>query len=307
MDVLGRLVVKAEELQLLEPLASRPLRHRTSLYAEDVVMFLSPNEHDLTLVKSLLDKYGAASGLRANLVKSSVVPIACNEDDVLTVRQNLDCQISSFPCKYLGLPLSTRRLTSADLQPILDKIADMLPGWKAALLERSGRLVLVKAMLTAIPIYVLLAIDVPKWFIKAINKSRRQFLWAGRKQLSGGHCPVNWQRDTRPLHLGGLGVHDLQTLAWALRMRWLWMERTDPDRPWAILNVKVPQAAAAMFVISISTTVGDGGSTSFWLVNLRLGVGVMPFVHRRGWRTRTVCDALHQNAWVLNIIGGLSV
>lgn len=125
----------------------------------------------------------------------------------------------------------------------------MLPGWKAALLEKSGRLVLVKAVLTAIPIYVLLAIDVPKWFIKAVDKWRRQFLWDGRKQLNGGNCPVNWQRVTRPQKFGGLGVHDLQALAWTLRMRWLWMKRTDPDRPWAILNVKVPHQAAAMFAI----------------------------------------------------------
>ncbi|GJM92866.1 hypothetical protein PR202_ga09372 [Eleusine coracana subsp. coracana] len=95
----------------------------------------------------------------------------------------------------------------------------MLPVWKATLMKRYGRLVLVKAVLTAIPIYTLIALDVPKWFIDAVIKWQRRFLWMGQQDLKGGHCPVAWKIVARPLHLGGLGIHDLQSMAWALRMR----------------------------------------------------------------------------------------
>lgn len=179
------------------------------------------------------------------------------------VSRNLDCQIASFSCKYLGLPLSFRRLTKQDLQPILDKIGDKLPEWKVALLDKSCRLGLIKVVLTAIPIYLLIALDVPKWFIKAIDKWRRNFLWRGRKDLQEVHCPVAWQRVTRPLHLGGLGVHDLQTMAWALRLRWLWLEKTQPDRPWGVLRVRIPEPARAMFALSAQTYLGDGRTTMF--------------------------------------------
>ena len=70
------------------------------------------------------------------------------------------------------MPLSIRKLTKADLQPIVDKIADMLPGWKAALMSTAGRAVLVKAVLTAVPVYLLIALDVPKWLLRAIDKMR---------------------------------------------------------------------------------------------------------------------------------------
>jgi len=70
------------------------------------------------------------------------------------------------------LPLSIRKLTKADLQPIVDKIADMLPGWKATLMSTAGRAVLVKAVLTAVPVYLLIALDVPKWLLRAIDKMR---------------------------------------------------------------------------------------------------------------------------------------
>jgi len=69
----------------------------------------------------------------------------------------------------------------------------MLPGWKAGLLSLAGRLVLVKAVLTAVPIHLLIALDVPGWLIRMIDKRRRAFLWKGRLDVRGGHCSVAWE------------------------------------------------------------------------------------------------------------------
>lgn len=69
-----------------------------------------------------------------------------------------------------------------------------------------------------------------------------------------------------------------------------------------------------MFAISVITLVGDGNSTSFWTDRWingssvpELAPALMPFVKRRGWRRRSVSDALQTGAWVRNIIGGLHV
>lgn len=102
-------------------------------------------------------------------------------------------------------------------------------------------------------------------------------------------------------------------MAWALRMRWLWIEKTNPDRPWAHLAISLPEQVKAMFAISVITTVGDGSSTVFWTDRWLHGKSIsdlapalMPFVRRRGWRTRTVREAMHKNSWTHDIIGGLS-
>ena len=89
----------------------------------------------------------------------------------------------------------------------------------------AGRAVLVRFVLTAIPIYLLVAIRVPKWFIRAVDKIRRSFLWKGRKEVNGGII-VAWEKVMRPLDLGGLGIHNLEIMGWALQMRWLWLEKT---------------------------------------------------------------------------------
>lgn len=77
---------------------------------------------------------------------------------------------------------------------------------------------LVQAVLTVVPIYMLLAMDIPKWAIKAIEKIIRAFLWRGAKELRGGHCPVSWERVARPHRLGGLDILHLEKLGWALVM-----------------------------------------------------------------------------------------
>ncbi|GJN13052.1 hypothetical protein PR202_ga31385 [Eleusine coracana subsp. coracana] len=139
------------------------------------------------------------------------------------VESSLGCPTEAFPCTYLGLPISHKKLCKGDLLAWIEKIADKLPGWKPFLLNLAGRAALVRFVLSAIPVYILIAINIPKWFIKAIDKIRRGFFWKGRKEAIGGSCLVAWEKVQRPLDLGGLGIQNLQVMSWALQIKWLWL------------------------------------------------------------------------------------
>lgn len=77
MDILGHLVIKAKEEGLLLPLSSRPLRHRISIFADDVVLFICPEASDIEVTLDILQLFGDASGLRNNIQKNNVFPIWC--------------------------------------------------------------------------------------------------------------------------------------------------------------------------------------------------------------------------------------
>jgi hypothetical protein len=308
------MISKAASEGLLLPLSRRPLQHRISIYADDVVLFLRPAVEEINVTMDILNLFGEATGLRTNLQKSNVLPIRCKENELAIVQSLLPCALTDFPCKYLGLPLSLKKLTKEQVQPIIDRIADQLPGWKANLMTKAGRMVQVQFVLTGMLIYMLMAVDLPGWAIKAVDKIRRGFLWKGRRNAQGGHCIIAWLKVCRPKELGGLGISDIKTLSWALRMRWVWLQKTEPDRPWAALPIHVPVQVREFFAAAIYSEVGDGAKTLFWTDRWLYGQSISDLapqlfatvtVRRR--KKRTVQEALTNYAWILDIHGALTV
>jgi hypothetical protein len=211
----------------------------------------------------ILDCFGEASGLVANMNKSCAIPICCVAPLVRECCNTLQYVVSTFPCTYLGLPISNKKLRRSDLIDWVDKIAARLPNCKASLLNLAGRTTLVRFVLSAIPVYLLIAMIVHKWVIKAIDKIRRPFLWKGRKEINGGCCLVAWEKVTRPLHLDGLGLPNLLYRSWVLQARWLWLQKTDPSRSWIGLDIPVQPQVKALVAISVISHVGNGNDTLF--------------------------------------------
>jgi hypothetical protein len=183
MDILCYMVKKASDEGLLQSLAGRALQQRISLYADDVVIFLRPSASDIGVTLDLLDLFGEASGLKANIQKSNVFPIQCTESDNEVIQECLPCQSLDFPFKYLGVPLSLRKLTRAQIQPIIDRIADQLPCWKADLLTKAGRRILVQFVLTSMLVYLAMAIDLLLGLSKLLIKFEGDFFGEEEKKL----------------------------------------------------------------------------------------------------------------------------
>jgi hypothetical protein len=150
------------------------------------------------------------------------------------------------------------------VQPSIDKIVDQLPEWKADLMTRAGCKVQVQFVLTGMIIYLAMAVDLPAWALKVIDKIRKGFLWRGRKEAKGGHCLVAWGKVCRPVEFGRMGIFSLKELGWALRMRWLWLAKIHPVRPWSSLPLQFCDEVRAFFSIAMVTEIGNGASTLFW-------------------------------------------
>jgi hypothetical protein len=80
MEVLNAIIHKAEAL--FTNLGSTKIKSRISLYADDVVVFVSPRENDLTLMRAILNKFAGATGLHTNLDKCQMSFIRCSDEDI---------------------------------------------------------------------------------------------------------------------------------------------------------------------------------------------------------------------------------
>lgn len=181
-------------------------------------------------------------------------------------------------------------------------------------MTRAGRRVQVQFVLTSMLIYLAMAIDLPARALKAIDKIRRGFLWRGRKEAKGGHCLVAWSKVCWPLELGGLGISSLKELGWALRMRWLGLERTEPDRPWEALPIQVPDKVRALFSVALQTEIGDGANTFFWTDHWIHGQRIsdiapwlFAIMSKRRTSKRTVQEARTNRTWISDTQGALTV
>ncbi|KAM0828404.1 hypothetical protein ACQ4PT_067587 [Festuca glaucescens] len=269
----------AEHAGVLSDLSALGLRSHVLLYADDVVVFAKATAVKLAAVWGVLGCFGAASGLKANPAKSTAVPIQCSDELLAEVVPALPCPLGALPCSYLGLPLSLRKPRKADLQAVLDKLAAKLPFWKARLMTREGRVVYVQALMTASVVYHLLALDVDPWFIKAVDKLRRGFLWAGKEDAKGGSCA-----------------------------------RTDGSKPWLGLDVQVCREARALFNASVQIEVGDGASILFWedawirgLNAAAIAPDLIKLVKMAVRKRRSVRDGLLGNSWAADVARELTV
>jgi len=199
----------------------------------------------------MLKAFGEATGLHTNISKSELYGINCliNGIDLAASFQGKPCQ---FPCKYLGLPLHIGRLKREAEQVLVDKVGAKLQGWKGRLMTKSGRLILVRSVLSSIPSY----------HMTALFRSGQLRRWTELEGISG-NCLVNWRRVRQPKSLGGLGIKDLACFNRALRLRWMWYRWAAPDKPWTGLTIKMSKSEEELFKTCTIITLGNGKGQDF--------------------------------------------
>ena len=133
-----------------------------SLFADDILVFTKAKVSQLCLVVNILQKFEIASGLKVNIEKSKVM---VSKGISISLKEQLAGESSivfaSHLGRYLGFPVSHGRVKKADFHFIIDKMQVKLSGWKGRLLNKVGRVILAKAVLTTMPVYNRQSVWVP--------------------------------------------------------------------------------------------------------------------------------------------------
>ena len=174
-------------------------------------------------------------------------------------------------------------------------------------------MLLTKVTLSAIPVHISIACCLSTWAIEQIDRRRRAFLWCGTDTALGGKCKLAWTTVCRPTSLGGLGVLDLRFFGLALRLRWEWLSRVEPDRCWATLSARAEKNVVAMTDASMTVIIGDGASAKLWMDNWSNVGSLCSFapqlfaaISPRG-KKMSLNDGLFQNRWAREIHGADTV
>jgi len=103
-------------------------------------------------------------------------------------------------------------------------------------------------------------------------------------------------------------------MGWALRMRWLWLKKTEPDRPWSSFLVQVHSCVSYFFSMAVCTVVGNGSRTLFWMDRWIHGQKIedlapqlFALVPKRRANKHIVLEVLTDNTWIGDLQGAFSV
>ncbi|XP_072076837.1 uncharacterized protein [Arachis hypogaea] len=117
----------------------------------------------------------------------------------------LGCEQAVLPVRYLGISLGANPHMVKTWKPIIDKAEEKLSLWKAKVLNKAGKLILIKSVLNSLPIYYLSLYKMPKAVANKLIVLQRSFMWC-KEDGNYGIPLVKWELVQAPKKVGGLGL-----------------------------------------------------------------------------------------------------
>ncbi|XP_071699063.1 uncharacterized protein [Rutidosis leptorrhynchoides] len=202
----------------------------------------------------------AAEGL--NILTKAAIDKGVEVSEINPLASHIGCQVGNFPFIYLGLPIGAKMNSLKDWGTVVDKFNSRLSGWKMRSMSFGGRLVLIKSVLSSLPLYYFSIFRASSCVIKVLERVRRSFFWGG----SGSGSKMSW---------------------------WWWRFKTETDSLWTKVIRSIHGASGGLlsdndlppkygvwnniilagknledlqvgFKDSFEKSVGNGGNTLFW-------------------------------------------
>ncbi|XP_071728393.1 uncharacterized protein [Rutidosis leptorrhynchoides] len=263
-------------------------------YVDDTIFIGEWSHANIHSLQNLLKCFELASGLKVYFQKSCLYGVGVEVGEVNLVASRVGCQVGVFPFTYLGLPIGSKMSKLEDWEPVIEKFKCRLANWKMRLMSFGGRLVLIKSVLSSLPLYYFSLFRAPPCVLKLLESVRRSFFWGGADSGSKIHW-VKWESVISPYEVGGLNIGSLKSKNLALLGKWWWRFKIETNSLWVKVIRSIHGDCGGLslrddsrhsshlgtwrnivnagfflddinipFRNSFMKSIGDGSSTSFW-------------------------------------------
>ena len=131
----------------------------------------------------------------------------------------------------MGLPVAATKLTMAQFNPLVDRIAGSIRAWTGRTLSYAGRCELIKSIFQGVERFWSSSLPIPVGVRDKIIQLCRNFLWGGQAFVSKKPL-VAWVDICFPKMEGGQGFKNLEAWNFALLSKNLWNIRAKKDTLW---------------------------------------------------------------------------
>ncbi|XP_060170874.1 uncharacterized protein LOC132601831 [Lycium barbarum] len=175
--------------------------------------------------------FSLTSGLQANLEKSSVYFGGVNQTVQDNILQHLGYTHGELPFRYLGIPLSSKKLSLLQWKPLIEKMVGRISTWTVRKLSYAGRVQLVQSVLFGIQAYWAQIFVLPTKVMKTIEAHCRSYVWSGVNTITK-RALVAWDKVCTPKSVGGLNLINLKIWNRAAIAKNSWDVAHKEDKLW---------------------------------------------------------------------------
>eukprot|EP00253_Pinus_taeda_P004415 PITA_04415 len=207
---------------------TEPSNH--ALFADDSLLLGGASTRIARAFDKVLRRYCRVTGAAVNNNKSEVFSWNINQQELAGITSILGFKGSTEWDRftYLGLPIISGINKRALWNGIISKMKKKIAAWGGHWLTKGGKVILIKSVLSAYPIFQAAFLLAPRKVMEQISKLLREFLWQGGKGNERRFHLVNWDVVKRTKEEGGLQIRDPHLVNLALGGKILWKLIHDP-------------------------------------------------------------------------------
>lgn len=189
--------------------------HKISLYADDVLVYVSDPLSSIPRLMDCLAKFGNLSGYKVNVNKTEA--LALNPLITHQIRASFSFKWPKCGITYLGttIPQDLDKLYNANYNKLIDKISADLNRWTVLPLSFSGRIESIR--MNVLPrllfLFQTLPLTPPKNMFTILDRLISRFIWQGRRPR------VRYKVLQLPKQQGGWGLPHLRYYWLACQLR----------------------------------------------------------------------------------------
>lgn len=131
----------------------KQLRLTHLIFADDLMLFSKGDVKSVVMLVRFLKAFARASRLNASPEKSAIYYGNVKEEVQTRIFQMTKISKGEFPFRYLGVPITSKRISRADCDVLIDKIMKRIMCWSTRHLSYVARVVLVYAVLMNLHLY----------------------------------------------------------------------------------------------------------------------------------------------------------
>ncbi|GKV32374.1 hypothetical protein SLEP1_g40985 [Rubroshorea leprosula] len=180
------------------------------------------------VVKGILRWFELMLGLKINFNKSSIIGVKIDEMWMKRAAEFLKCKRGSIPFMYLGMLVGDNPRRRKMWMPVVERFQKRLSGWKLSSLSYGGRLILLKSILSSLPLYYFFVFKLPMCVLQTLKKLEWDFLWGIGMDARRKIHWVSWDKVCLGKDKGGLGAHNLRIRNLTLLGKW-WARFEDEE------------------------------------------------------------------------------